>query len=66
MSSVSIPVIDDKLAERRNETFDLILIVSSSLGPVITTGVRNIATGNIVNTTSEYMCVLLLLACIIL
>ena len=55
MSRVSVPVIDDKLAEGRNETFDLILIVPSSLGPAIAAGVENIATGNIIDNTSKYM-----------
>ena len=40
MSRVSVPVIDDKLAEGENETFDLMLIVPSSLGPAITAGGR--------------------------
>ena len=54
-NGVSVPVIDDKLAEGRNETFDLILIVPSSLGPAIAAGVENIATSNIIDTTSKYM-----------
>ena len=41
MSSVNVPVIDDKLAEGENETFDLRLIVPSPLGPAITAGDRN-------------------------
>ena len=52
MSSVSVPVIDDKLAEGENETFDLMLIVPSSLGPAITAEV-NRAVGVIIDTTSE-------------
>ena len=58
MSSVSVPVIDDKLAEGKNETFDLMLVVPSSLGPAITAGGRDIATGNIIDTSSE--CIILL------
>ena len=54
MSSVSVPVIDDKLVEGENETFDLMLIVSSSLGPAITAGGRNRTTGVIIDTTSEH------------
>ena len=53
MSSVSVPVIDDKLAEGENETFDLMLIVPSSLDPAITAGGRNRAIGVIIDTTSE-------------
>ena len=52
-SSVSVPVVDDMLAEGRNETFDLILSVPSSLGPAITAGDR--AIGVIIDTTSECM-----------
>ena len=54
MSSVSVPVIDDKLAEGENETFDLMLIVPSSLGPAITAGGRDSAVGVIIDTTSEW------------
>ena len=53
MSNVSVPVIDDMIAEGENETFDLMLIVSSSLGPAITAGGRNRAIGVIIDTTSE-------------
>ena len=53
MSSVSVPVIDDKLVEGENETFDLTLIVPSSLGPAITAGSKNRAIGIIIDTTSE-------------
>ena len=53
MSSVSVPVVDDMLAEGRNETFDLILSVPSSLGPAITAGGRDRAIGVIIDTTSE-------------
>ena len=53
MSDVSVPVIDDMLAEGQNETFDLMLTLPSSLGPAITAGGRNIATGVIIDTTSE-------------
>ena len=53
MSNVSIPVIDDKLAEGENEIFDLMLLVPSSLGPTITVGDRSRAVGVIIDTTSE-------------
>ena len=53
MSSVSVPVIDDKLAEGENETFNMTLIVPSSLGPAITAGGRNRAIGIIIDTSSE-------------
>ena len=53
MSSVNVSVIDDKLLEGQNETFDLMLIVPSSLGPAIRAGGRNRATGIINDTTSE-------------
>ena len=52
-SSVSVPVVDDMLTEGRNETFDLMLSVPSSLGPVITASGRDRATGVIIDTTSE-------------
>ena len=55
MSSVSVPVIDDKLAEGENEMFDLMLIVPSSLGPAITAGGRDNAVGIIIDTTGEYI-----------
>ena len=54
MSSVSVPVVDDKLAEGRDETFDLILTVSSTLGPSITAGDRNRTVGIIVDTTGKH------------
>ena len=53
MSSVSVPVIDDMIAEGKNETFDLMLTVPSPLAPAITVGGRNNAIGNIIDTTSE-------------
>ena len=53
MSSVSVQVVDDMLAEGRNETFDLMLSVPPSLGPVITAGGRDRAVGVIIDTTSE-------------
>jgi len=52
-SSVSAPVVDDMLAEGRNETFDLMLSVPSSLGPAITAGGTGRAIGVIIDTTSE-------------
>ena len=55
MSSVSVPVIDDKLVEGENETFDLILTVPSSLGPAITAGGRNRAIGIITDSTSKHV-----------
>ena len=54
-SSVSVPVVDDMLAEGRNEIFDLMLSVPSSLGPAITAGDRDGAIGVIIDTTSEYI-----------
>ena len=57
MSNVSVPVMDDMLAEGVNEMFDLTLNVPSSLGPAITVaGGRSnrMATGVIIDTTSEY------------
>ena len=53
MSSVSVPVMDDNIAGEGNETFDLMLIVSSSLSPLITGDNRNRAIGVIIDTTSE-------------
>ena len=53
MSNVSVPVIDDKLAEGENETFDLMLIVPSSLGPSIKAGGRDNPVGIIIDTTGE-------------
>ena len=53
MSRVSVPVIDDKLAEGGNETFDLMLIVPSSLGPAITAGGRDNAIKVVIDTTIE-------------
>ena len=52
-SSVSVPVVDDILAEGRNETFLLMLSVPSSLGPAMTAGGRDRAIGVIIDTTSE-------------
>ena len=53
MSNVSVPVMDDMLAEGVNETFDLML--SSSLGPAITVDDEHTAaTGVIIDTTSKY------------
>ena len=53
MSNVSVSVIDDMIAEGENETFNLTLIMPSSLGPAITAGSRNRAIGVINDTTSE-------------
>ena len=44
MSNVSVPVINDTIAEQHEE-FDLRLDVPSSLGPAITAGSRDTATG---------------------
>ena len=52
-SSVNVSVMDDMLAEGRNETFNLMLSVPSSLGPAITAGGRNRSIGVIIDTTSE-------------
>ena len=53
-SSVSVPVPDDKLVEGKNETFDLILLIPSSIDPAITVGGRNKAMGVIIDTTSKW------------
>ena len=53
-SSVNVPVIDDMLLEGQNETFDLMLIVPSSLGPAIRAGSRNKSIGVIDDTTSKH------------
>ena len=58
MSSVSVPVVDDMLAEGRNETFDLMLSVPSSLSPAITAAGRDTAIGVIIDTTSECISVI--------
>ena len=52
-SSVSVPVVDDMLAEGRNETFNLKLSVSSSLGPGIVAGSVTSATGIILDSTGK-------------
>ena len=52
-SNVNVSLMDDMLAEGRNETFDLMLSVPSSLGPAITAGGRDTAIGVIIDTTSE-------------
>ena len=54
--SVSVPVIDDMLAEGRNETFYLNISISPSLGPAITAAGRDTATIIIIDTTSECTC----------
>jgi len=51
-SRVRVLVVNDTLAEGRNETFDLMLNVPSSLGPAIIKG-RTQATVVIIDTTSE-------------
>ena len=53
MSSVSVPVMDDMLAEGVNETFDLTLIVPSSFSPSIRVDKRRRAIGIITDTTSK-------------
>ena len=55
MSTVSIPVIVDNIAEGP-EHFNLTLIIPSSLSPAIIAGSRNRATGVITDSTSK--CVL--------
>ena len=52
MSNVSVPVIVDNIAEEHEE-FDLMLIVPSSLGPAITAGSRDTATGVIIDSNSK-------------
>ena len=52
MSNVSVSVIVDNIAEEHEE-FDLRLDVPSSLGPAITAGSRNTATGVIADNTSK-------------
>ena len=53
MSNISVPVIDDMIAEGENETFDLMLIIPSTVNAAITAGGRNRAIGVINDTTSE-------------
>ena len=52
MSNVSVPVIVDSVAEEYEE-FDLTLNVPSSLGPAITAGGKDRATGVISDSTSK-------------
>ena len=52
MSNVSVPVIVDNIAEEHEE-FDLMLTVPSSLGPAITAGSRDTATGVIIDSNSK-------------
>ena len=52
MSNVSVPVIVDEVVEGVEE-FDLRLVVPSSLGPAITAGSRDTATGVITDNTSK-------------
>ena len=52
MSNVSVPVIVDKILEE-HEIFDLRLVVPSLLGPAITAGSRDTATGVITDNTSK-------------
>ena len=54
MSNVSVPVIVDSIAEEP-ENFNLTLNVPSSLGPAITAGSRDRATGVITDSTSKYI-----------
>ena len=53
MSSVSVPVIVDKIFEE-HEIFDLRLDVPSSLGPTITAVSRDTATGVITDNLSKF------------
>ena len=55
MSSVRVPVVDDKLLEGENETFELMLTVPSSLEPAIRGGSRNKSIGIINDTTSKHV-----------
>ena len=52
MSNVSVPVIVDSVAEGP-ENFDLTLNVPPFLGPAITAGSRDRATGVITDSTSK-------------
>ena len=52
MNNISVPVIGDNIVEEHEE-FDLRLTVPSSLGPAITAGSRNRATGVITDSTSK-------------
>ena len=52
MSNVSVPVIVDMIVEGVEE-FNLRLNVPSSLGPAITAGSRDTATGVITDSTSK-------------
>ena len=56
MSSVSVPVTNDDVAEGTEE-FDLMLTVPPSLAPAITAGGRNTAVGVITDSTSKCMTV---------
>ena len=53
VSNVSVPLINDRKAEGKNETFNLTLSVPSSLGPAITAGGKDGVIGVIIDTTSE-------------
>ena len=55
MSSVSVPVIDDMLVEKKMKVFVITLIVPSSLGSAITVGNVSRAIGVIIDTTSEFI-----------
>ena len=57
MSNVSVPVIGDNIAEDPEE-FDLRLDVPSSLGPAITAGSRDTATG-VITDDPPSKCVLI-------
>ena len=56
MSNVSVQVMTDNIAERKEE-FMLLLNVPSFLGPAITAGSRNTAVGFINDSTSKNYCV---------
>ena len=51
-SNVSVPVMPDSIAEGHEE-FDLSLNVPSLLNPAITAGSRDMAIGNITDSTSK-------------
>ena len=52
MSNVSVPVVNDNIVEGQEE-FNILLTVPSSLGPAITAGSRDTATGVIIDKRSK-------------
>ena len=57
ISSVSVPIMMDNIAQEKDEEFNLILSVSLSLAPAITAGNKNRAVGVIIDATSKNLCV---------